>query len=95
MCSSTEANFPYLINTVNLRRMHARFSVLRQMALAKNLTSAQKQKEQEIISYLKSNKQYITKNPYATFRDKIATYTLLLGKPVFKLSWQAYSAFRR
>lgn len=95
MCSSAETNFPYLISTVNLRRMHARFSVLRQMALAKSLTSAQKQKEQEIINYLKSNKQYITKNPYATLRDKLAIYTLLLGKSIFRLSWQAYSAFRR
>ena len=95
MCSSIEASFPYLISTVNLRRMHARFSVLRQIALAKNLTDTQKQKEQEIINYLKSNKTYITKNPYATLRDKLAIYMLLLGKTTFKLSWQIYSAFRK
>lgn len=95
MCASIEAKFPYLINTTNLRRMHARFSVLRQMMLAKNLTEPQKQKEQEIIKYLKSNKKHITKNPYATLRDKLAIYTLLLGKSIFKFSWQAYSAFRK
>lgn len=95
MCASIEAKFPYLINTVNLRRMHARFSVLRQIALVKSLTDTQKQKEQEIINYLKSHKTYITKNPYATLRDKLAIYTLLLGKSVFKLSWQTYSAFRK
>ncbi|MBR5621369.1 glycosyltransferase [Candidatus Saccharibacteria bacterium] len=95
MCDSLEANFPYLLNTVNLRRMHARFSVLRQMAVSKNLTATQKAKEQEIVSYLKEHKTFVTKNPYASLRDKIAIYTLLLGKSLFKISWQIYSALRK
>lgn len=95
MCSELETKFPYLATTIDLRRMHARFSVLRQLALAKSLTPEQKSKEQEIIGYLKTNKTSVTKNPYATLRDKIAIYSLLLGKSAFKFTWQLYSALRK
>lgn len=95
MCNELETKFPYLATTIDLRRMHARFSVLRQLALAKSLTPEQKSKEQEIIDYLKTNKTSVTKNPYATLRDKIAIYSLLLGKSVFKFTWQLYSALRK
>lgn len=95
MCSELETKFPYLATTIDLRRMHARFSVLRQLALAKSLTPEQKSKGQEIIGYLKTNKTSVTKNPYATLRDKIAIYSLLLGKAAFKFTWQLYSALRK
>ncbi|MBO7720408.1 glycosyltransferase family 2 protein [Candidatus Saccharibacteria bacterium] len=94
MCDEIEARFPYLINTVNLRRMHARFSVLRQMVLAKELGSIDQAREQEIIDYLKEHKKFVTKNPYATSRDKLAIYTLLIHKNIFKLAWQIYSKLR-
>lgn len=92
MCSDLEIKFPYLVNTINLRRMHARFSVLRQILLAKNLTPEQVAKEQEIIHFLKTNKKFITKNPYATTRDKLAIHSLLVSKQLFKLSWLIYAA---
>ncbi|MBR3263981.1 glycosyltransferase family 2 protein [Candidatus Saccharibacteria bacterium] len=94
MCSEIESKFPYLINTVNLRRMHARFSVLRQILFVKNPSPAQKNIEQQIIDYLLQNKKYITKNPHATSRDKIAIYTLILHKNIFKLFWQIYTKIR-
>ena len=94
MCDDIEGKFPYLINTVNLRRMHARFSVLRQIVLIKTPDSSTKEKETEIIKYLLEHKKFITKNPHATKRDKLAIYTLMLGKNVFKLAWHIYSKIR-
>lgn len=94
MCDQLATKFPYLSTTIDLRRMHARFSVLRQLVLAKNLTPEQLAHEQEIIKYLKDHKKYITKNPYATFRDKLAIYTLLISKQLFKITWITYSKLR-
>lgn len=94
MCTDLETIFPYLTSTIKLRRMHARFSVLRQLLQAKTLTDEQQIKEQEIINYLKANKKDITKNSYATLRDKLAIYTLLVNKNLFKITWQLYSALR-
>ena len=94
MCDTLEASFPYLINTTNLRRAHARFSVLRQMLVAKELTSIQKGQQAEIIKWLKEHKDFVTKNPVAKGRDKIAMYSLMLGTWAFKLNWLIYSALR-
>lgn len=94
MCNELEKSFPYLINTTNLRRAHARFSVLRQMLNAKELTATQKGQEAEIVNWLKENKSFVTKNPAAKGRDKIAMYSLLLGKWLFKLSWNIYALSR-
>lgn len=94
MCDDLEPDYPYLLNTIRLRRMHARFSVLRQILLAKNPTPEIKKYEQQIINYLKSHKKFITKNPVAKKRDKIALYSLLVGKYVFKATWQLYTLLR-
>lgn len=94
MCDDLEKNFPYLATTLDLRRMHARFSVLWMMLSAKNLTPEEEKVEQEIIKSLKENKKSITKNHHATLRDKIAIWTLLIHKNCFKLAWQIYKLFR-
>ena len=93
MCDDIEKLHPYLKNTTDLRRMHARFSVLRQMA-SKKLTPIQAGKEQEIVEYLKTNRKFVTKNPVATKRDKIAMQMLLANKEMFKIGWKAYSKLR-
>ena len=93
MCDDIEKLHPYLKNTTDLRRMHARFSVLRQMA-SKKLTPIQAGKEQEIVEYLKTNRKFVTKNPVATKRDKIAMQMLLANKEMFKIGWRAYSKLR-
>lgn len=94
MCDDIEKKFPYLLNTANLRRMHARFSVLRQLVQVKNQDPAMVQKEREIIDYLVSHKKHIFKNPHATNRDKLAMQALLAHKNVFKIAWNAYSKLR-
>ena len=94
MCDEIEKRFPYLINTANLRRMHARFSVLRQLVQVKNPDPTMVQKEQEIIDYLISHKKHIFKNPHATNRDKLAMQALLTHRNVFKAAWNAYSKLR-
>lgn len=94
MCDDIEAKFPYLINTVRLRRMHARFSVLRQIVLVKNPDPSVIAMEQEIIKYLLENKKFVTKNPHATKRDKLAMTSLVANKNLFKIAWQIYSKIR-
>ena len=95
MCDIIQSKYPYLLNSTNLRRMHARFSVLRQMVLAKDLSTSQKAAKEKIIDYLIYNKEFITKNTCATTRDKIAIYTIIAGEPVFKLFWKIYSLIRK
>lgn len=94
MCKDIEGKFPYLISTVNLRRMHARFSVLRQLVQVEKLDADTAKKEQEIIDYLIKNKKQIFKNPHATKRDKLAMQTLLAHKNIFKFAWNTYSKIR-
>ena len=95
MCDEIQNSFPYLLNTTNLRRAHSRFSVLRQMINAKELTPLQEGQEAEIVKWLKDNRMFVTKNPVAKGRDKIAMYSLLIGKWAFKLSWNIYTILRR
>lgn len=87
-----------LENALKLRRMHARFSVLRQLVLTKPKTSAEKSEfqktRQEIVTYLKSHRDDVLKNPLSTPRDLFALQTLRLGLPVFTFAWRLYSRFR-
>jgi glycosyltransferase involved in cell wall biosynthesis len=82
MCDEIEAIFPDLKNTTNLRRIHARFSILRQAKTGRYLDPC--------FAYIKEHKDWVTKNPEATKRDKLALASLKLGKPVFNFSWRIY-----
>lgn len=97
MCDDIDQKFPNLQPVTNLRRMHARFSILRQMVLAK--PSAQdkvkyQQVEQKITQYLLQHKDWVLRCPDASRRDRLAMRSLLLGRPVFKLAWKIYSRLR-
>ncbi len=97
MCDDIDAKFPNLQNVTNLRRMHARFSILRQIVLAKPAPEDQvkfQQVEQEITSYLLQHKNWVLHCPDANRRDRLAMRSLLLGRPVFKLAWKLYNQFR-
>lgn len=86
-----------LSNLTKKRRMHARFSILRQIVMveegkntsvdARSLQNA----EQSTVKYLRKHKDDILKNPLASRRDKIAMRALQCGVPVFKWAWQKYS----
>lgn len=78
------------------RRMHARFSILRQMVMInlKSLPEADRQNllsnRREIVQYLRSHKQDIFQNPLSSRRDRLAMSTLLLGLPAFRAAWKTY-----
>lgn len=78
------------------RRMHARFSVLRQIVVLDPKQSdidatSLKHAEQAVMKYLRKHKQDVLKNPLATKRDKLAMYSLLCGKSVFRYAWKKYA----
>lgn len=94
MCDEINQKFPKLHDVTNLRRMHARFSILRQMVLAKPTPSDRTkfdETEQGIIDYLRTHKAWVLQNPHSGKRDQLAMRSLLLGLPVFKLAWKIYS----
>lgn len=94
MCDEIDQKYPNLQDVTNLRRMHARFSILRQMVLAQPQPTDRakfQQTEQGIIQYLRQHKAWVLQNPHASQRDRLAMRSLLLGRPVFKLAWQFYS----
>jgi len=95
MCDDIDQKFAELKNTTNCRRMHARFSILRQMPSGRKLSPELRQEQKGIIKYLRQHKDYILKNPESTPRDHIAMRTLLLGSYTFKSAWRAYSRVRK
>ncbi|MCI8575244.1 MAG: glycosyltransferase [Bacilli bacterium] len=89
MCADILNKFPSLENSIKRRKMYARFNVLRQMVKA-TLDEQEIIAKQEIIKYLKTNKNDILKNPVSSFRDRMAILTLLVHEKVFKISWNIY-----
>lgn len=86
-----------LQNLTNKRRMHARFSILRQIVMLEEGkhgidNQSLKNAEQSVVKYLRKHKDYILKNPLASRRDKLAMRSLQLGLPAFRYAWQKYSA---
>lgn len=88
----------HLRDALRCRRMHARFSILRQMVLFDDfneLSPENRQKfidtQSEIINYLKTHKNDVLKNPAATSRDRLAMRSLGFGLPAFKMAWKIYS----
>lgn len=98
-----------LLNLTKKRRMHARFSLLRQIVMLSDApvsatpdanhtpsvdSISLKHAQRNIVKYLQQHKRDILKNPLATRRDKLATRSLQLGLPAFKFAWQQYSQRR-
>lgn len=83
------------------RRMHARFSVLRQMVMVSpaanspestGFTPAQfKRTRRAITRYLRRHRADILDNPYSSRRDRLAMRALLLGLPAFRFAWKYYA----
>ena len=81
MCDDIDQKFPELQNVTRERRMRARFSLLRQIPL-------NHPRKEALLSYLKSHKSYITKNPAATKTDKIALKLALASPKLFQLAYK-------
>lgn len=85
-----------LLNLTKKRRMHARFSILRQIVMVNDNTNVDQKSlrhtEQNLVKYLRQHKDYILKNPLASRRDKLAIRSLQLGLPAFKFAWKKYAA---
>lgn len=86
-----------LVNLTKKRRMHARFSILRQIVMLEVGNhdiddQSLKNAEQSVVKYLRKHKDYILKNPLASRRDKLAMRSLQLGLPAFRYAWKKYSA---
>lgn len=94
MCDAIDREFPTLKNTTNLRRMHARFSVLRLM-IGANLTKKQQERRREITTYLRRHKNRVFNNPKATRRDKLAMFAIMLSLRAFNASWHTYAKFKK
>ncbi len=85
-----------LENLTKKRRMHARFSILRQIVMLDfsqtNDPASIKLAQQNVVKYLRKHKNDVLKNPLASRRDKLAMRSLQCGLPVFKMAWQKYAA---
>ncbi|MBR6532333.1 glycosyltransferase [Candidatus Saccharibacteria bacterium] len=90
MCDDIDAVFEDLKNTTNLRRLHARFSILRMLASAGKLSEREKAIWDEQRNYVLEHKAWLSGNPEATKRDKLALITLKLGKTIFSAAWKIY-----
>lgn len=94
MCDDLAKHFPYLVNTIDLRRMHARFSVLWMIMSAKVTSPTIEQEKKEVVKYLRKNHKFVTKNPYAKKRDKVAIYLVMIHPLLYKLAWSIYTKIR-
>lgn len=92
MCNtlSIQCNDNVLTNAIQLRRIHARFSILRQVMLVKPATLETRRLTRELVAYLKTHRAAVLQNPVAARRDRLAMLSLLAGLPVFKLAWKFY-----
>ena len=90
MCDDIDAVFEDLKNTTNLRRLHARFSILRMLASAGKLSEREKAIWDEQRNYVLEHQAWLSGNPEATRRDKLALATLKLGKTIFSAAWKIY-----
>ncbi len=87
------------------RRMHARFSILRQMVMTDprayspedflaqtGFTKPEfRQTKRQVVRFLRRHRADVLQNPYSSRRDILAMRTLLLGTPVFKFAWKTYA----
>ena len=93
MCDDIEKKYPNIIDACNKRRVHARFSILRQMTNCE-LTEDERLKQKEIVKYLKQNRKKIFINKVFDKRDKMAMLSLLFGHKTFELCWNVYDRIR-
>lgn len=95
MCDEIDAVFGALKNTTQLRRLHARFSILRMLAISGKLTSHEKEIWKEQRRYVLEHRGWIKGNSEATKRDRLAFSALRMGRTFFKVAWKIYEDFSK
>ncbi len=90
MCDLFDKRFPKLTNFTHLRRLHARFSILRMVSQVKKKSSKEKILISGLRSYILKHAGWILQNPEATRRDKIALLCLTLGNRFYAFAWRVY-----
>ncbi len=96
MCINIMAELPQLEDVTRLRRVHARFSILRQMDRPpQGQKTDYRRARRQISQYLRQHRADVLKNSLATRRDRLAMCSLLLGRPAFSLAWKIYRQFCR
>ena len=93
MCDKIDEEYPNLKKITNLRRIHSRFSIYRQIVKKKKLSPGELEEKENIKNYIKKHQNWIFKNPESSKKDRLAMRSFLLGEPVFKISWAAYERF--
>lgn len=83
--------FTQLNDALKLRRMHARFSVLR--LIGKN--REHETTRQTTITYLREHRDDVLKNPLSSKRDQLAMRSLLISPGFFNLAWLVYAKIRK
>lgn len=83
MCDEIDQKYPELKDTTNERRMRARFSLLRQIPL-------NHKRKKELLDYLNTHKTYITKNPEASAKDKLALKLAIISPKLFQLAYKLF-----
>ena len=90
MCDMIDKKFPNLADYTHLRRLHARFSILRMVGQVKKKRSKEKILMSGLRSYILKHAGWILQNPKATRRDKIALLCLTLGNGFYAFAWRVY-----
>ena len=90
MCDEVDKTFDGLKDTTRLRRLHARFSILRMIASNGKLSNQEKKIWEEQKRFVMEHKDWIKNNPEATKRDTIAFALLKFGRKVFGAAWKIY-----
>lgn len=90
MCDAIDARYPSLLNATQLRRAHARFSILRMVSQVKKPSSKEKVLLSGLRAYLLKHANWIMKNPEAGRRDKLALTCLIFGNRFFAFAWRQY-----
>ena len=83
MCDDIDSKYPKLKNITNERRMRARFSILRQIPI-------KHPKTKELLKYIKTHQDFITKNPKSTKTDRIALKLALTNLKLFQFAYKLF-----
>lgn len=87
MAETLREKYPALEDAILRRQVYARFTTLRQLVES---DVRYRDKEKELIRYIKKNASSVLSNEKAPKRDKFAVRAAYLGAGFFKYSWKLY-----